>query len=623
MKSELYRPQESVYVDSKIHEEIQGEGVPSTHIPFRDEAVRFFSQVSISPTQYDSFSHQDNDLIQVSPSHGRSYELNLGHNVQLFFSDEYGNVYSSVTTKGNNLQAARVQKTTETESGFCTWGMHESDSMVRILRASNVMRKAGIDTELILKVLEPTQFPFGQAMVTASEFKKRIVQDVWSKDSSIWDSAQAEKDDIPNLSRYFENSTFFITVRGLQVAERLTDLEHCSTRKDFLTMMEKVFNYVNKLHELDGNTQRFDPTKVQDTKNYFADYLPKKVATNLARLHCQGLTHGCPISHNINLAGGLIDLDSVTGPQLGLGDKEHTSQQLLDEVEQTRSTISNPELIKKLSKFFAVKKEDNLQEVARNFTRQYLDVSASLIEEASGLDLSKSDSPETILRALDEANDWNIERIIKLASEDEGGPLRRQVRAFAASSNGIFKDPFLERINNRPLSEFVRQGFLEFQTARSRVYLEDVYGYQIQELESRLGKDAADALCAVYSAHRVLNQEVVMTHEWETVEKQLLEKWFRESAFAKKYPEIGGMGAKVLQSTSAETKGLIKSGEVLLCGNKTRVEDFITIVNSLNGARTPIHAFTAPNEGIFAFMSTREDERPVIIFTDGDFGDTL
>ncbi len=620
MKSELYRPQNSVFVASKDHREIQGERVPSSP-PFGNKSAKLFSEASVSPQRTDSFRTDVNNLIQISSEHGRSFGIKLGSSTHIFFSDEYGNIFSTLNSKGNNLNAVEVRKTTETESGFHTIGLHESDSMVRILRASSILRRANVDTEIIVKVLEPTEFPFNGEMVSIPEFKKRLVRGIWTKESdSIGDNGVTKKD-IPDLSRYFDNSTYFVTVRGAQVLERLVDIKHCQTKEELVALMEQVFTFVNKRQELTSESRKYNPAETEDLLEYFADYLPAKVGKNIAKIHGLGLIHGCPIPHNINLAGGLVDLDSVTGPALNLGDRPHSAKDLLDEVEQTRAMISNPDILEKLQKLLEINKESCAQRIAGNFLRAYLVENANIIEEKYGLDVSRTDSPETILRSLDEADNWNIKRVLKTAAKDEGDPIRQQIRAFAASSKGLFKDPFLERTNNCPLSELIPQGFSEFQTERSLIYLEDVYGDQIQKLESELGRDQAEALRAAYLVNRTLSQNATMIDEWETIEKQLLEKWIRENSFVKKNPNIGAALAKTLHDPSLEIKGLIKSGEIFLCMNRTGVDDFMKIANSLNGSGKPIHAFTAYNEGIFAYMGNRNNERPIMVFTDGEFND--
>jgi len=623
--------------------------VPHINVPFKDGDISLFSQASILPRQSEVLPHQSKDLIQISPSHGRSYQINLGHDPRLFFSDEFGNIYSTVTTKGNNLQRVRARKSEQTPSGFAVLGLHESDSMVRVLRASALMRRAGIDTELIFKVLEPGEFPFQPEIIPAPEIKRKLVEDIWIGDSPDRVGVRVEKEDIADLSRYLENTTFFITVRGMQVAERLVDLNHCQTKKEFLGLMVRVFNYVNKAQELRGNQKRFDAAKTDDIIDYFTDYLPKKIATNIAKMHNLGLMHHYPTDHNITLAGALVDLDSVTGPKLELGDNEHTQEDFVDEADKILTYIASHESVSTRLGHFVKVDEQNMQEIKKNFIKTYIkergweediignapkifnlllsdptrdetslwNYYSALIKRRLDWRLVDTESVAAIMRTLGESDGWNVDNILQSIIQEEENFAKLKF----GDTDEILINPITRRVKNRPFSEFVQDAFHDFQSARATVYLDDVYGEQLQDLEMRYGKGVAQAIRLAISMNKANLLSTEMAHNWNQVERQLLAKWFETGSLAKQYPELRALGRNILQDPSAEAIGLVKDGALLICVNRSEMQNFINSSLSIMGTGDTIDAFTASTEGIFAFLSSSGKQKPIIVFTDGAFTD--
>lgn len=649
MKSELYRPQGSVAINSRVHLEIQGEEVPNANVPFKDGDIRLFSQASILPRQGKVLPHQRKDLIQISPSHGRSYQINLGHNPHLFFSDEFGNIYSTVITKGNNLQKVRARKSEQAPSGFAVLGLHESDSMVRVLRASALMRRAGIDTELIFKVLEPTEFPFQPEIIPAPEIKRKLVEDIWIGDSPDRQGVRVEKEDIANLSRYLEDTTFFIIIRGMQVAERLIDLNHCQTKKEFLELMTRVFNYINRVQESRGSQKRFDAAKTDDIIDYFTDYLPTRIATNIAKIHNLGLMHHYATDHNINLAGALVDLDSVTGPKLELGDKEHAQEDFVDEAEKILTYIASHEDVSTRLGPFVKVDEQNVQEIKKNFIKTYIkergwgedlignapgifnllqsdptrdetslwNYYASLLKQKLGLELVDAESVAAIMRTLGESDKWNADNILQSIIQAE--------EDFAKSKFGemdkILINPMTRRAKNRPFSEFVQEAFHDFQSARTTDYLEDVYGEKLHELETTYDKSVAQAIRLALSINKANLLSTEMLGNWSDVETQLIAKWFETCTLAKQHPELRTLGRKILQDSSAQIIGLVKDGQLLICVNQSVIQNFVDSSLSIMETGDTINAFTAPTENIFAYLSLPGNQKPIIVYTDGRFTD--
>lgn len=176
--SEIYRLVNSIQVEGFTHSEIQGNPVPTKRTPFKDGHIEQFSCVGIENKDEDEPTA--GYLRQISSHHGRSYEFSMGEEGSIIFSDEYENIYTSLTTKGNDLTGSLPLVTKEgyAPSGFRFHGLQGSDSIVRALRASELMRPNGIPTELFIKVIEPLEVPYKDEVIPLAELKKSLVQQV-------------------------------------------------------------------------------------------------------------------------------------------------------------------------------------------------------------------------------------------------------------------------------------------------------------------------------------------------------------------------------------------------------------------------------------------------------------
>src|SRR5439155_114 len=121
-------------------------------------------------------------------------------------------------------------------------------------------------------------------------------------------------DQLPQVEAYLKNNEFFFTVRGLQVTERFRDLEEIQTQEQFRQIMGRVFTFINARERIEAQRQHrqqrlLSPDSDADLEYYFTDYLPKRAATNIAKMHKLDLTHGFLTSHNVSLAGSIYDLD--------------------------------------------------------------------------------------------------------------------------------------------------------------------------------------------------------------------------------------------------------------------------------------------------------------------------
>lgn len=338
--SELYRPINSIRVEGFTHSEVQGVRVPSRMIPIKDGHIPQFSCLAVREDFKGNSSKKPfSKLRQISFYHGRSYEFPVGEKGEIIFSDEYENIYTSLTTKGNNLTSSPlITKEGNTPSGFRFHGLQDSDSMVRALRASEIMRSNGISTELFVKVIEPLEIPYKDEMIALDEFKKRLVQQVWEENvSSDDDSERPTRLDIPDLVNALNNMTFFITVRGMQVPERINDLLQMRSEEDLKKIVNRALSYTNleeqKKAQIDPSYRPIMHTiadngaeAMRDFIVYYTFGLPKVTAENIAKMHKLGLVHKYLHTANISTVGSIYDLDSVQGEPLGLGDPPITKE---------------------------------------------------------------------------------------------------------------------------------------------------------------------------------------------------------------------------------------------------------------------------------------------------------
>lgn len=368
--SEIHKPVPSISIEGFTHQEVQDTPAPSKNIPFKDGHISQFSivavryedlypfaqtlsqigddkdrkpilEIDIPPKEGASVIDIDdtsgNKLRQVSPSHGRSYEFFTGEESSVIFSDEYGNIYTSVTTKGNNLTNPGVKTSGITPSGAEFYGLQDSDSMVRALRASELLRANGVPTELFIKIIEPLELPYQGKIVSLEEFKSKLARQVWE------DNAPADNDDrrltrkqIPSLVEVMNNMTFFITVRGMQVPERLDDLLRSRTKEDMDKIMSRAFRYINLMEQkkiLEDPSYKPHKNLSVDVETasdgYFTLILPDLIAKNIAKMHKLGLVHIYPHIGNVSTVGSIYDLDSVRGEPLGLDDDPVTKEDII------------------------------------------------------------------------------------------------------------------------------------------------------------------------------------------------------------------------------------------------------------------------------------------------------
>lgn len=114
--------------------------------------------------------------------------------------------------------------------------------------------------------------------------------------------------------------TFFVTARCMEINDRPVDFLQDESEEQTRQRLDKIFTVYNALHQGDSDFRKLSADTDEDISYYFGELLPRLQARNLARLHDMGLVHKFPVPGNVTALGGIVDLDSVHGEPLGIGD---------------------------------------------------------------------------------------------------------------------------------------------------------------------------------------------------------------------------------------------------------------------------------------------------------------
>src|SRR3989344_3742442 len=335
----FYTPQAALHIPTNRWREIHGEKLEASYTPFNPRKHAAFAQATIGFT-LDEVPEKKPYLVQTSDNHGRSSEIRFDDSGLIIWEDEFKNIYGTTTIKGNNFQDPKALVEPHSPSGFIYWGLLDGDSILRQKRASELLRANKIDTEIILRVLEPCTFPLNNKQISVEELKAFMIKNAGKeevRDSSGW--RELRFDETPKLVRALNNTAFFMEVRGLQVAERVADLNDVETEEDFLAICQRVFQFVNLKEEVEAKKENrqpehFDFKSEQDRFSYFSHYLPKQLGKNYGRFHNLKLLHTYPHTGNISLVGSIYDLDSVAGEPLKIpGEKVVIEDDIIEEVD--------------------------------------------------------------------------------------------------------------------------------------------------------------------------------------------------------------------------------------------------------------------------------------------------
>ncbi len=326
----------------------------------------------------------DSPLRQISGIHGRSYEV-TSPDAEVW-TDEYGNPYTSLSSKGNNLTRPDLMRSATAPSGFLPYGLQESDALLRVVRASRIMREAGVDTEWPLRYLQPKSLVFEGDVLSVGEYKARLISRLLDKvqtEESFDDNRAEALEELSEASKVIVEMDFFVTLRSTSVGQRIGDIfndgdaNSVGINPDALIKVFQAFNMVaphraQEFAELGLTTDL--PTRREDLDRealeyYFVDVLPKLAALNLAKMRNVGLVHTFPHYNNFNGLGGLVDLDSVRGKKL---DPELHAPRELRYIDDGLYAEGVFDVISSDGRGYDVQWDDVSQEGKRRFIRTYL-----------------------------------------------------------------------------------------------------------------------------------------------------------------------------------------------------------------------------------------------------------
>jgi hypothetical protein len=317
----------SIYVSGWRHDFIQDHEVDRAGVPFRPELFHDEIPAVITPEYAEalgsiSIKHSV-DISQLSPFHGRSYEIGRDEGPKLVFGDQYGNKYTSYTLKGNNFKKQDIIGSLTAPSGYIPFGLQEDDALLRILKASDLLRKNNIPTEWIHGVFEPKELLFDTELLDQATYKQRLLNKMLET---------TEPEEAAKIAKAIAPMTFFITSRAMETGHRISDFAYDETLDEVKNRLSKIYATYNITHRDDENFVPLSAESYEDNQRFFTQTFPRLRAESLAKLHQSGLVHKFPVLGNVTALGGIIDLDSVHGEPLGIGDKPITYDDVLNDL---------------------------------------------------------------------------------------------------------------------------------------------------------------------------------------------------------------------------------------------------------------------------------------------------
>ncbi|OGI62941.1 hypothetical protein A2818_00250 [Candidatus Nomurabacteria bacterium RIFCSPHIGHO2_01_FULL_40_12] len=344
MKEGLYKRFGAVRVPGRI---LKGKSTKGDGFPFKGEIDDMPTFSVVSSEAKDTSLH----LVKPTKVHGRDFEV-----ANVIHSGEYSDLYGAVNIKGNNVQNVHLERNNSNTLGYRLIGMFFQDDEERVLKASDLLRRNGIETEKIEQVIEPAEVIVNGERISITELKKRIIDyakqcvsvGVIPLSMSRYSAHPIPftLDEISLIEKDLELKRFLFLVRSFQVTERIMDLAQTKTKEEFEEMMSKVFKFINTREGLEAKregreAQYFDVQNPQDVDRFFRDFLPSRCAKNLARIHNLGLAHHFPTVHNFSLVGSIYDLDTVTGKVLFDSDEPVGSSEIREDLNiATESFVS-------------------------------------------------------------------------------------------------------------------------------------------------------------------------------------------------------------------------------------------------------------------------------------------
>lgn len=303
------------------------------------EDIQYLSSTPI-PLEKDLPIYQDNNFRPFAPQSQFDFKLNRvsrHHKRSLadvttfekvVTEDENHIPFGSRDVKGIPTENASVKFDPYSPSSLRVQGyVFQTENGIRqIAGISRYLRSKGIETERIYQARKLNEVIFDGKPISVDDWKKYQIEHADELVKNIGDSellrVLKEKGleiTAENFIEFVKSHDFFILERDTQTSLRIRDIGEIFKKENGNKINPKdvlsdLFRWVNvrESFRTDGNKEaKFDIENNEDIKRYFEEYLPRKMGTQLGRLHKNGFVHNFASDHNWSLVGSIYDADGT------------------------------------------------------------------------------------------------------------------------------------------------------------------------------------------------------------------------------------------------------------------------------------------------------------------------
>lgn len=288
----------------------------------------------VAVTSDDDPQGKEGDLIQLSPTHGRSVEDKRVKDV-LLFEDKNHVLFGTRGYKGGEMEGIELEEDEYSPYGIKTIGLKDNVGLDNIARASETLREHDLPTEVVTKKAQLEEVLIDGQPVPIDEWKRKVITDIQREIDECSPEDNLKREQLvawkAQVSEYLEKTDFYLVERNLQVAERVADILHARDIGEVRAILGKVFRWLKQANTVSRSSgerwqynfdRDLDPENDEDIIYFVSQWLPRQMGRYLSELHSLGCIHGFASYHNWSLAGTLYDLDSLewaSGEELEAG----------------------------------------------------------------------------------------------------------------------------------------------------------------------------------------------------------------------------------------------------------------------------------------------------------------
>ncbi len=273
---------------------------------------------------------------RLATFHGRNLEV-LADKVDI--QDDFGNMFRSLCIKGSDFSDPHLFKSATASREYIVYGLQESLVMERVLRASKLLRENGIGTEYICGLSLPETFPIdkqGRAIddKTPAQFGE-FLETLSARYAAENQNGKSALEIKTGMIERFSDCDYLISYRAFDCPYRFGELADPEKFAEF-----KQFRKQNT-----DDPAEIERIEKQTLTGYMQREFVPNLARNLAKLRKLGLVHGFLHRDNITAIASIVDLDSVRGEALGLGDKFQGKDKLTAEIRDIFDCMEGVEMV--------------------------------------------------------------------------------------------------------------------------------------------------------------------------------------------------------------------------------------------------------------------------------------